>query len=319
MKLALAAAFRQIPHVRLLALVAAALCTLAVSARADRRTNTLKPSTPAIVAGAAPARPASNPAFLGIRMKDHGLGCLVDGVTTGSAAQDAGLHEWDLILAIDGVRTSSCSTVRSVILGNAPGHVVHIDVRRGAEHLQLQAPLSTRAEVLHRRLVGHTMESTEVIDADDARRSYDLADTRGKTVVVGWFMLDRCTGCSAVFDRINDALARRLEGTNVPVVLAVSPEPVRVNVVASSAVKTVHSLRKEYGFSTTVPLALASDATFEELAIDDPERIHFMVIDCRGVVRFVAPIAPGSEDLEAAIDEVLAAAEQAEYARTHRR
>lgn len=319
MKLALSTVFRQIPHVRLPALVAAALSTFAVSAHADRRPNTIAPATPAIVAGAAQVRPASNPAFLGIRMKDHGLGCLVDGVTTGSAAQDAGLREWDLILSIDGVRTSSCTTVRSLILSSAPGHVVQIDVRRGADHLQLQAPLTTRAEVLHRRLVGHTMESTEVIDADDERRSYDLADTRGKTIVVGWFMLERCTGCSAVFDRISDALARRLEGGSVPLVLAVSPRPVQVNVVAASSVRNVHSLRKEYGFSTTVPLAIASDATFEELAIDDPERIHFMVIDSRGVVRFVAPIAPGSEDLEAAIDEVLAAAEQAEYARTHRR
>ena len=40
-----------------------------------------------------------------------------------------------------------------------------------------------------------------------------------------------------------------------------------------------------------------------------------MVIDCRGVVRFVAPIAPDADDLDAALDEVLAAAEQAEHAR----
>ncbi len=314
MKLALRAAFGQIPHVRSPALVAAALCTFAAHASADRRRA---PITPAIVTAAAPqVRPTSNPAFLGIKMKDHGIGCLIEGVTTGSAAQDAGLHEWDLILSIDGVRTASCTAVRSQILGSAPGHVVKLDVRRGAERLLVQAPLSTRAEVLHRRLVGHAMDPTEVRDADDPRRSYDLADPRGRTVVVGWFMLERCTGCSAVFDRIDDGLAKRLG--SAPAVLAVSPQPVRINVVAASSVRAVPSLRKEYAFTTTVPLALASDATFEELAIDDPERIHFMVIDSRGVVRFVAPIAPGSEDLEAAIDEVLAAAEQAEHARLQR-
>jgi hypothetical protein len=77
--------------------------------------------------------------------------------------------------------------------------------------------------------------------------------------------------------------------------------------------------RTSFGFTTSVPLALATESTFSELAIDDPERVHFMVIDCRGVVRFVAPIAPGSDDLDAAIDEVLAAAEQAEHSRSQRR
>src|SRR5690606_8390125 len=147
-----------------------------------------------------------------------------------------------------------------------------------------------------------------------------LADTRGRTLVVGWFILERCAGCSAVFDRIADALARRIESGSVPTVLAVSPRPSPVNPQGASSLRSAHSsLRKQYGFSNTVPLALASDATFEELAIDDPERIHFTVIDSRGIVRFVAPIAPGSEDLEAAIDEVLAAAEQVEYARTRHR
>ena len=44
----------------------------------------------------------------------------------------------------------------------------------------------------------------------------------------------------------------------------------------------------------------------------------FLVIDCRGVVRLVAPIAPDADDIDAATDEVLAGAEQAEHARTRR-
>jgi hypothetical protein len=36
------------------------------------------------------------------------------------------------------------------------------------------------------------------------------------------------------------------------------------------------------------------------------------------VIQFVASLAPGSDDLNAAIDEVLAAVEQAEYSRTRR-
>lgn len=264
---------------------------------------------------------ASNPAFLGIKMRDHGTGCRVDGVTPGSAAHDAGLRPWDLILAIDDVRVTTCAALRAQIVSSLPGHVVKIDLRRDAERMVVHAPLSTRAEVLHRRLVGHPMEPAEVVDADDDERSYNLAATRGKTVVIGWFMIEHCSGCSAVFDRVADGLAKRLAGSdNPPFVIAVTsrPNPTNTVMLAPSAKHLLPPVRKAYAFSAGVPLALASDTTFEELAIDDPDRVHFTVIDCRGIVRFVAPIAPGSEDIDAAIDEVLAAAEQAEHLRARR-
>ena len=60
-----------------------------------------------------------------------------------------------------------------------------------------------------------------------------------------------------------------------------------------------------------VPLALADQVVYDELTVPDGERINFMVIDCRGVVRYVAPIAPNGDDTDAAIDELFAAAEQA--------
>jgi membrane-associated protease RseP (regulator of RpoE activity) len=270
----------------------------------------------------ADAGPSSNPAFLGIAMDNAPNACRVSGVTPGSAAQDAGLRESDLIVAIDGVRTLDCNMLRNQIVANVPGHVIKLDVRRGGDTITLQAPLSTRAEVLHRRLVGHTMEPTEIYDADDDRHSYDLAETRGKTTVIGWFELERCAGCSAVFDRVADGIAQRLtDRENAPFVLAISQVPTLSNTVAmvTQGPLVMPSARKAYSFTSSVPLALASVRTFAELAIDDPERIHFMVIDCRGVVRFVAPVAPGSDDIDAAVDEVLAAAEQAEHGRTQRR
>ncbi|HEY5926636.1 MAG TPA: PDZ domain-containing protein [Kofleriaceae bacterium] len=302
------------------------------TASADRKPPVKKPLRPypqvptrtASVTLPAPPPPSSNPAFLGIKMENHGLGCQVIGVTPGSAAQDAGLREWDLILALDGVQTSNCNSLHAQIVANAPGHVAKLDVRRGADRIVVNAPLSTRAEVLHRRLVGQSMESTNVIDADDDKRSYNLAETNGKTTIVGWFTIERCAGCNAVFDRINDGIAKRLKDSETaPFVLAVSPEPApNMTMQRGQLVQSASPLpgaRKSYGFTTAVPLALASDDTFTELAIDDPLRVHFMVIDCRGVVRFVAPIAPGSDDIDAAIDEVLAAAEQAEHSRTQRR
>lgn len=321
-ELALARSFRQILRVRLVGFVVASLCAFVAHAGADSAKR-LQPPTPRIVSAAVATKPpSSNPAFLGIKMRDHGAGCLVEGVTPGSSAQDAGLREWDLILAIDGVKSPTCTMLRNQIIASMPGHVVQLDLRRGAERLVVRAPLSTRAEVLHRRLVGHAMEQADVVDADDEKRSYDLSQTHGKTVVIGWFMIERCTGCDAVFDRVADGIAKRLADSDTPpAVIAVTLRPQSTNALAMAAQAqlVVPPVRKSYAFTAAVPLALAPDTTFEELAIDDPDRVHFMVIDGRGIVRFVAPIAPGSDDIDAAVDEVLAAAEQAEHLRLQRR
>ena len=322
--LALYDRFRQALLVRWLPLLIA--LGTASTASADRRKMPAPPSKPRPPTAAtrltlpAPVRAPSNPAFLGIRMEHAGNGCLVEGVTAGSSAQDAGLRALDIIQAIDDAPTLDCITLRNEILGKSVGQVIKLDVRRAGERIVLRAPLSTRAEVLHRRLVGHQMESVDVIDADDSKQTYDLADTRSKTTVLAWFRIELCAGCNGVIDRVNDAIAKRLTGESAPFVLAVTDEPKMSNTVAlAPQAQLVPSVRKAHGFTTSVPLALASKQAFEELAIDDPERAYFVVIDCRGVVRFVAPIAPGSDDIDAAIDEVLAAVEQSEHLRTQRR
>jgi hypothetical protein len=122
-------------------------------------------------------------------------------------------------------------------------------------------------------------------------------------------MLENCTNCARVFDRVSDTLRTRFEGAEaVPATLAIT---------APGRRSDLKSLRKS--FNASVPVGVAEMEMFDKLALKDAERIHFMVIDCRGVVRFVAPVAPDSEDLDAAIDDVLAAAIQAEHQRTSRR
>ena len=68
-----------------------------------------------------------------------------------------------------------------------------------------------------------------------------------------------------------------------------------------------------------MPLWIADEEDFREVTLKESDRIQIMVVDCHGVIQFVAPLAPGSDDLDAAIDEVLAAVEQAEHLRTQRR
>ena len=263
--------------------------------------------TSVLASSAASAGPSqSNPAFLGIGFGPGPGGCIIENVSRGGAAWDAGLQVGDLVAAIDGNALNDkapCDLLVTAITAHVPGDRVRIDVARGAVHLALTATLTTRADVLQKR-VGQRMDPTEVTDADDTSRHYELGDRTHRTAVYGFFM-SQCAGCARVFERVADGLKKR---GNPAFVLGVTPTPLRDDVAA---------VRKS--FTPAVPLALADADTFEALAMNDADRVFFMVTDCKGIVKVVAPVAPDSDDIEAAIDEVLAAAEQAEHARTQRR
>lgn len=219
----------------------------------------------------------------------------------------------DAIYAIDGASIGQgpadpCTNLTSQIVARRAGDEIKLEVRRGGSRLQVKATLSTRAEVLHRRFVGERMLRTELADVDDDKRSYDLGARHGGTTIVGWFMLDRCVNCGRVFDRISDGLRARLSASSAP--------PSILAVTSAATPDRLTSVRKS--FTAQVSLAVAEPDVFDAMALKDSLRISFMVIDCRGVVRFVAPIAPDAEDLDAAVDDILAAVEQAEYQRNRR-
>ncbi|CAN5574195.1 hypothetical protein BH11MYX1_BH11MYX1_29520 [soil metagenome] len=254
----------------------------------------------------------SNPAFLGIgfangpALRPPLIGCIVDTVTPVGPAADAGIEVGDSVLAFDGLTLDAklpCDQLVANITMHAPGDKVRVDLDRSGRHVDTVATLATRADMVQRR-VGKRIGTTDLVDADDPRRHYDLGERVGKTYVVGWFT-ERCTGCARVFDRIADGLKARASSAFE---LAVTPR---------DTLDDMSAVRKS--FASPVALAVADNATFGSLAMEDPERAFFMVIDCRGIIRLVTPIAPDSDDLEAAIDEVLAGATQAEHTRTARR
>jgi PDZ domain-containing protein len=263
----------------------------------------------ACLAGAAHAGTPtqSNPAFLGIGFQNGPGGCIIENVVRGGAAWDAGMQLGDLVVAIDTFpldAKSPCDQLVTMITAHAPGDKIRLDIARNAVPMVLTPILMTRAEVLQHR-IGPRMDTVEVIDADDAHRRYNLGEPTGRTQVVG-FYLPACSGCSRMFERVADGLRKRALGA--PFLLGVTPNPIREDVAM---------IRKN--FAPGVPLALADSDTFDAFAMTDPERVFFIVIDCRGIIRIVAPIAPESDDVDAAVDEVLAAVEQAEHARVSRR
>jgi PDZ domain len=257
------------------------------------------------VAHAAPRQ--SNPAFLGIQFGPAPNGCVIELVTAGGPAADAKIEAGDVILAFDTIALDAaqpCDQLVANITTHSPGDRIRVDLQRSAVHRTVDVTLSTRADVLQKR-VGRRIGATDLTDVDDARHHYDLGET-GKTIVVGWFT-DRCSGCSHVFDRIADGLKGRSKAGVF--VLAVTPR-------GNHDPDQLAEVRKTFG--SPVALAVADNDTFSELAMDEQDRAFFMVIDCKGVTRLVTAIAPDSDDLDGAVDEVLAGAEQAEHSRTQR-
>jgi peroxiredoxin len=263
-----------------------------------------------VLGGAAHAGPPSNPAFLGISMIDARAqhlpvdGCFVEEVTPSSAAEAADLHRDDVIQALDGVMTANCNRVTAEIVAHSPGDLVRLEILRGTERVTLRATLTTRAELLHRRLVGRPFESAEAIDVDD-HTAIDLADLRGDITILAWFD-KRCTDCVTVIRRLGDAVQAPRKSLAQPRLLALTP----------GTVADLSAFRSSLNLG--VPLAAVDTKTFEYAATKDSDRVFITVVDRRGHVCFVTPIAPQDDSLDAVFDEVLAAAEQAEHARVRR-
>jgi membrane-associated protease RseP (regulator of RpoE activity) len=255
----------------------------------------------AVVLAAAPvAAKSSNPAFLGVGMQDlggaRGAGpCVIDTVTPGGSASAAGLRAGDVFVAIDGTNIPSCDVLITIIQSREPGQQVKIDVRRNGGLISVKAELLSRAELLRRRFVSQILPAANLVRFDD--RSATELDARGKTTVVGWFE-PRCVGCASTFSSI-DRWARK-RGKSVRV-FAATRTPLTDNL----------DELKPIANALDVPLLVADTETYQTFSISDVDRVHFMVIDCRGIVSYVAPIAPDADDLDAALDELYAAAEQA--------
>jgi S1-C subfamily serine protease len=119
--------------------------------------NSLKPLIEDIRAGNGEITP--NTAFLGVSSADVGQvdeavleqfgvdadaeGAFVLVVSPGTPAQEAGLEEGDLIVAIDGEAVAGSEEVRDAIRSNEPGDEVEIELQRDGEALTITAELGS--------------------------------------------------------------------------------------------------------------------------------------------------------------------------------
>ena len=249
---------------------------------------------------------ASNPAFLGIQMMGTGNRgpCMIERATPDGPAEAAGLRSGDMVISVDGKLIPSCDALLDEITSHAPGDTIEVRVQRLGSAIAVKAQLSTR-DALLRHVIGKPMVATDFVGVEDGT-VYDLSAMHGRMAIVGLYN-PACVDCGALFTRLLDwsrDRARR-EG-QPPLVLAVhTGEP-------------THDLRALQK-SLDVPLAVseAAPGAYEDspfnrnLVISDRDRLGVIVIDGFGIVQYVGPIAPNSDDTDAVLDELFAAAELA--------
>lgn len=253
------------------------------------------------------AEESSNPAFLGVGMHDAASSsmtsvgpCVIDSITADSGAADAGMRPDDIVTALDATPIPNCDALVKTIQAKEPGQPVKIEIRRNGVARTLSTALPSRADVLRKRFVGKPAPLTTLLRIDD--RSGANLSTMGKTTVIGWFDQSQCVSCASTFSAINDWVRAKGSKTNISV-MGVTQMPR----YEDTAVESLKKVQRQMD----APLMLTDTETFKELSINDVKRIHFMVIDCRGIVSYVTPLKPDADDRPAILEELYAATEQA--------
>lgn len=262
----------------------------------------------ASVAGTASAAPrASNPAFLGIQMMDAGGRgpCMIQEATRSGPAEAAGLRSGDRVIAVDGKAIANCSALLDEIMAHVPGETIAIKVERFGTALSVKAQLTTRDALLH-NMIGKPMVETDLLGVDDGA-TYDLSSLHGQMAIVLLYN-PACADCASLFGKFLEwSRDRARRDGPQPLVLAVCPQ--------TEPTHDLRALQKTLDVPLAVgefaPGGLGGSPFSRDLLISDRDRLGVLVIDGRGVVQYLGPIAPNSDDTEAVLDELFAAADQA--------
>ena len=251
---------------------------------------------------------SSNPAFLGIQMQDAGGRgpCMIESATRESPAEAAGLRGGDLVISVDKKPIANCSVLLDEITAHAPGESVEIKVQRLSTSVTVRVQLTTR-DALLQKVIGKPMVETNFVGIEDGA-IYDLSALHGRMAIVGLYN-PACVDCASLFPKFLEwARDKARKGGTQALVLAVA---------AGEPLRDLKALQK----TLDVPLAVGEFVTSvhdpdrspfsRELVIFDRDRLGVIVIDGRGIVQYIGPIAPNSEDTEAVLDELFAAADQA--------
>jgi hypothetical protein len=247
---------------------------------------------------------ASNPAFLGIEMRNSGGPdpCVVRAAIPDGPAELAGMRGGDVVVAFDGAAIATCDALLGEITNHAPGDVVAVRIQRAGAARTLQVQLTTRDALLG-RVLGKPVGSTHLV-AVDGGAVYDLSALHGQIAIIALYN-PACVECVGLLARLGAwARAKARRGGAGPLVLALPPR---------EAPDDLRALQR----GLDVPLVTGELGEREgslfgrELVMSDRERLGVVLVDGRGTVQYLGPIAPGSDDADAMLDELFAVADQA--------
>ena len=252
---------------------------------------------------------SSNPAFLGIMMNDLGSNqqgpCMVKRATPDSPAEAAGLRNLDIIISLNDKPIANCNALLDEITSHVPGDVVAIRLSRNSVPVLAKVQLTTR-DALLRKVIGKPMVETNLVGVEDGA-TYDLSALRGTPAIIGLYD-PACVDCGSLFSKFQTWTRDKAHkgGPQLLVLAVTSGRPPQDLKMLQRALDVPLVVGDLGGAGTD------SDASpFRELVISDRERLGVIVIDGRGTVQYVGPIAPNSDDTDAVLDELFAAADQA--------
>ena len=257
---------------------------------------------------AAAAPRASNPAFLGIQMQDaggHGP-CMIEIATRDGPAEAAGLRGGDIVISVDKKPTATCNALLDEITAHEPGDMIDLKVQRLGAALAVKVQLTTRDALLH-KVIGKPVVATS-FGAVDGSTTYDLSALHGTVVIVGLYH-PGCGDCASLFTKFLDwSRDKARKGMPQPLVLAVTLGAQLHDLLALQSTLDVPLATDD---STLFDLNTDRSLFSREMVLADRDRLGVIVIDGHGIVQYVGPIAPNSDDTEAVLDELFAVADQA--------
>lgn len=110
------------------------------SSKARRRVNI------GIISANARAIDGALPVVMGVGLKKHKEGVMIEGVSAKSGAQEAGLKKGDIIFKFDGLEVKNRKAVLDVIRTKQPGDKVEVEFKRDDKSLKVEMELKAREE-----------------------------------------------------------------------------------------------------------------------------------------------------------------------------